>query len=177
MSASYCLSCSFRQCFGPDSDFIYQFIFFFNPTYVADFSALVEICRLLLEFVGDSGAFSSLSSHIFLDCLLIKILHRWYNCVEMINWLWLLIVIFTYCMPSCHCMNFQNLYTPDLWSFALIFFYSSIVTWNHCIHDNIWHPRAYILCQLDVTSSLIWMRTMCGSFLGICSHWCYLKVC
>ncbi|XP_042055165.1 E3 ubiquitin-protein ligase UPL6-like [Salvia splendens] len=44
-----------RQCFGPDSDFIYQFLFFFNPIYVADFSALVEICRLLLEFVRDSG--------------------------------------------------------------------------------------------------------------------------
>ncbi|XP_057809773.1 E3 ubiquitin-protein ligase UPL6 [Salvia miltiorrhiza] len=44
-----------RQCFGPDSDCIYQFLFFFNPRYVADFSALVEICRLLLEFVRDSG--------------------------------------------------------------------------------------------------------------------------
>ncbi|KAH6757940.1 ubiquitin protein ligase 6 [Perilla frutescens var. hirtella] len=43
-----------RQCFGRDSDFIYQFLFFFNPRYVADFSALVEICRLLLEFVRDS---------------------------------------------------------------------------------------------------------------------------
>lgn len=49
-----------RQCFGPDSDFIYQFLFFFNPRYVADFSALVEICRLLLEFVRDNGDVVSL---------------------------------------------------------------------------------------------------------------------
>ncbi|KAL8481260.1 hypothetical protein ACS0TY_027692 [Phlomoides rotata] len=43
-----------RQCFGPDSDFLYQLLFFFKPRYVADFSALVETCRLLLEFVQDS---------------------------------------------------------------------------------------------------------------------------
>lgn len=56
----------FRQCFGPDSDFLYQLLFFFNPRYVADFSALVETCRLLLEFVHDSGAFPWLTSHVFL---------------------------------------------------------------------------------------------------------------
>ncbi|KAI3469241.1 hypothetical protein Pfo_025904 [Paulownia fortunei] len=44
-----------RHCFGPDSDFLYQLLFFFNPRYVADFSALVETCRLLLEFVNDSA--------------------------------------------------------------------------------------------------------------------------
>ncbi|KAL7144289.1 hypothetical protein ABFS83_07G002000 [Erythranthe nasuta] len=49
-----------RECFGPDSDFLYQLLFFFNPRYVADFSALVETCRLLLEFVHDSGDLISL---------------------------------------------------------------------------------------------------------------------
>ncbi|KAK4405437.1 E3 ubiquitin-protein ligase UPL6 [Sesamum angolense] len=49
-----------RQCFGPDSDFLYQLLFFFNPRYVADFSALVETCRLLLEFVHDNGDVVSL---------------------------------------------------------------------------------------------------------------------
>ncbi|KAK4425990.1 E3 ubiquitin-protein ligase UPL6 [Sesamum alatum] len=49
-----------RQCFGPDSDFLCQLLFFFNPRYVADFSALVETCRLLLEFVHDNGDVVSL---------------------------------------------------------------------------------------------------------------------
>ncbi|EPS68435.1 hypothetical protein M569_06334, partial [Genlisea aurea] len=44
-----------RQCFGPKSNFLYQLVFFFNPRHVADFSALVEICRLLCEFAQDSG--------------------------------------------------------------------------------------------------------------------------
>ncbi|XP_059631989.1 E3 ubiquitin-protein ligase UPL6 isoform X2 [Cornus florida] len=44
-----------RHCFGPDSDFLRQLLFFFNAQNVADFSALVEICRLLQQFVRDSG--------------------------------------------------------------------------------------------------------------------------
>ncbi|GER51758.1 E3 ubiquitin-protein ligase UPL6, partial [Striga asiatica] len=43
-----------RQCFGPSSIFLSQLLFFFNPIYVADFSAFVETCRLLLEFSHDS---------------------------------------------------------------------------------------------------------------------------
>ncbi|XP_073118616.1 E3 ubiquitin-protein ligase UPL6 [Henckelia pumila] len=42
-----------RQCFGPDSNYLRQLLFFFNPNYVPDLSALVETCRLLCEFVGD----------------------------------------------------------------------------------------------------------------------------
>ncbi|XP_051127667.1 E3 ubiquitin-protein ligase UPL6 isoform X2 [Andrographis paniculata] len=49
-----------RQCFGADSDFVNQLLFFFNPRHAADFSALVEICRLLLEYVHDSGDMVSL---------------------------------------------------------------------------------------------------------------------
>lgn len=44
-----------RQCFGPDSDFLRQLLFFFNPKHAADVSALVETCRLLQEFVQDNG--------------------------------------------------------------------------------------------------------------------------
>ncbi|GMP57198.1 hypothetical protein CsSME_00021380 [Camellia sinensis var. sinensis] len=45
-----------RHCFGPDSVFLRQLLFFFNPQNVADFSALVETCRLLQQFVQESGA-------------------------------------------------------------------------------------------------------------------------
>ncbi|XP_057476366.1 E3 ubiquitin-protein ligase UPL6-like isoform X1 [Actinidia eriantha] len=44
-----------RQCFGPDSDFLRQLLFFFNPQNVTDFSALVESCRLLQQFVRESA--------------------------------------------------------------------------------------------------------------------------
>ncbi|PSR97874.1 E3 ubiquitin-protein like [Actinidia chinensis var. chinensis] len=49
-----------RQCFGPDSDFLRQLLFFFNPQNVADFSALVESCRLLQQFVRENGNILSL---------------------------------------------------------------------------------------------------------------------
>ncbi|KAK3029605.1 hypothetical protein RJ639_037922, partial [Escallonia herrerae] len=44
-----------RHCFGPDSDFLSQLLFFFNPESVTDFSTLVEACRLLQQFV-ENGA-------------------------------------------------------------------------------------------------------------------------
>ncbi|KAL7220882.1 hypothetical protein ACSBR2_013714 [Camellia fascicularis] len=44
-----------RHCFGPDSVFLRQLLFFFNPQNVADFSALVETCRLLQQFVQESA--------------------------------------------------------------------------------------------------------------------------
>ncbi|XP_052204385.1 E3 ubiquitin-protein ligase UPL6 isoform X2 [Diospyros lotus] len=44
-----------RHCFGPDSDFLRQLLFFCNPRNAADFSALVETCRLLQHFVHESG--------------------------------------------------------------------------------------------------------------------------
>ncbi|GMP76226.1 hypothetical protein CsSME_00032998 [Camellia sinensis var. sinensis] len=43
-----------RHSFGLDSDFLHQLLFFFNPQNVADFSALVETCRLLQQFVRES---------------------------------------------------------------------------------------------------------------------------
>ncbi|GMP57200.1 hypothetical protein CsSME_00021380 [Camellia sinensis var. sinensis] len=49
-----------RHCFGPDSVFLRQLLFFFNPQNVADFSALVETCRLLQQFVQESGDIVSL---------------------------------------------------------------------------------------------------------------------
>ncbi|CAK9136437.1 unnamed protein product [Ilex paraguariensis] len=47
-----------RHCFAPGSDFLRQLLFFFSPQNVADFSALVEACRLLQHFVRDSGVFN-----------------------------------------------------------------------------------------------------------------------
>ncbi|KAF3682690.1 E3 ubiquitin-protein ligase UPL6 [Capsicum annuum] len=49
-----------RQCFRPDSGFLRHLLFFFNPTYTTDVSVLVETCRLLLEFVRDTGDVVSL---------------------------------------------------------------------------------------------------------------------
>ncbi|XWS38900.1 hypothetical protein CRYUN_Cryun18bG0002900 [Craigia yunnanensis] len=43
------------HCFGPDSEFLRQLIFFFNARNINDFSVLVETCRLLQPFVQDSG--------------------------------------------------------------------------------------------------------------------------
>ncbi|XAR49722.1 Ubiquitin--protein ligase [Bertholletia excelsa] len=44
-----------RQCFGPDSVFLRQLLFFFNPQNMADFHALLETCRLLRQFVQESA--------------------------------------------------------------------------------------------------------------------------
>ncbi|KAG9136757.1 hypothetical protein Leryth_004517 [Lithospermum erythrorhizon] len=49
-----------RYCFGPDSDFLRQLLFFNNPKYVSDFAALVKISQLLQDFVHDSGDIVSL---------------------------------------------------------------------------------------------------------------------
>lgn len=43
------------HCFGADSDFLRQLLFFFNPQKAADFSALVETCRCLQQCVRESG--------------------------------------------------------------------------------------------------------------------------
>ncbi|KAL0457533.1 UNVERIFIED_CONTAM: E3 ubiquitin-protein ligase UPL6 [Sesamum latifolium] len=50
----------FRQCFGPDSDFLYQLLFFFNPRYVADFLHLLRpadcflnLFMIMVSFLGD----------------------------------------------------------------------------------------------------------------------------
>ncbi|XWS08452.1 hypothetical protein CRYUN_Cryun40dG0003700 [Craigia yunnanensis] len=44
-----------RHCFGPDSEFLRQLIFFINARNTNDFSVLVATCRLLQHFVRDSG--------------------------------------------------------------------------------------------------------------------------
>ncbi|XVF66063.1 hypothetical protein PTKIN_Ptkin10aG0004000 [Pterospermum kingtungense] len=44
-----------RNCFSPDSEFLRQLIFFFNARNINDFAVLVETCRLLQNFVRDSG--------------------------------------------------------------------------------------------------------------------------
>lgn len=47
--------CAFRKAFGPDSDFLRQFLYFFNAENHDDFLALVQIGRLILQFVQESG--------------------------------------------------------------------------------------------------------------------------
>ncbi|KAF7836898.1 E3 ubiquitin-protein ligase UPL6 isoform X1 [Senna tora] len=44
-----------RNAFGPDSDFLRQLLFFFNAENLDDFSVLVQTCKLLQQFVQDSG--------------------------------------------------------------------------------------------------------------------------
>ena len=44
-----------RRSFGPDSEFLRQLLFFFDAQNVGDFSALVETCRLVQNFVRDTG--------------------------------------------------------------------------------------------------------------------------
>ncbi|KAL6193597.1 hypothetical protein ACLB2K_034681 [Fragaria x ananassa] len=49
-----------KSCFGPDSDFLRQLLFFFDARSVGDFTVLVETCRLLQKFVRDTGDIVSL---------------------------------------------------------------------------------------------------------------------
>ncbi|XP_020230204.1 E3 ubiquitin-protein ligase UPL6 isoform X2 [Cajanus cajan] len=44
-----------RNSFGPDSDFLCQFLYFFKADNIDDFLILVQICRLLWWFVQDNG--------------------------------------------------------------------------------------------------------------------------
>ncbi|TKY72456.1 E3 ubiquitin-protein ligase UPL6 [Spatholobus suberectus] len=44
-----------RNAFGPDSDFLRRFLYFFNAENIDDFLILVQICRLLQQFVQESG--------------------------------------------------------------------------------------------------------------------------
>ncbi|KAK2448472.1 E3 ubiquitin-protein ligase UPL7 [Trifolium repens] len=44
-----------RKAFGPDSDFLRQFLYFFNVENHDDFLVLVQICRLILQFGQESG--------------------------------------------------------------------------------------------------------------------------
>ncbi|TKY54285.1 E3 ubiquitin-protein ligase UPL6 [Spatholobus suberectus] len=44
-----------RNSFGPDSDFLCQFLYFFKAENIDDFLVLVQICRLLWWFVQDNG--------------------------------------------------------------------------------------------------------------------------
>ena len=53
--SSFKLSHASRHCFGPDSEFFRQLLFFFNAKDSDDFTILMETCRLLLQNVQDSG--------------------------------------------------------------------------------------------------------------------------
>ncbi|CAN0855178.1 E3 ubiquitin-protein ligase UPL6 [Linum grandiflorum] len=49
-----------RHCFSPESDYLRQLFFFFNPRNNGDFGVLVETCRLILNLVGHAGDILSL---------------------------------------------------------------------------------------------------------------------
>ncbi|KAF3456410.1 hypothetical protein FNV43_RR01060 [Rhamnella rubrinervis] len=55
-----------RDCFGLDSKFLPQLLYFVDAKNVGDFSVLVETCRLLHRFVQDSGDIVSLFAGM--DC-------------------------------------------------------------------------------------------------------------
>ncbi|KAL9240764.1 hypothetical protein vseg_014947 [Gypsophila vaccaria] len=44
-----------RHCFGPTSKFLRELLFFFNPKNENDLSALLETCRLLLQYTQNTG--------------------------------------------------------------------------------------------------------------------------
>ncbi|XP_050375233.1 E3 ubiquitin-protein ligase UPL6 [Argentina anserina] len=49
-----------KSCFGPDSDFLRQLLFFLDSRSVGDLSVLVETCRLLHQYVKNTGDIVSL---------------------------------------------------------------------------------------------------------------------
>uniref|UniRef100_A0A1D1YSC8 HECT-type E3 ubiquitin transferase n=1 Tax=Anthurium amnicola TaxID=1678845 RepID=A0A1D1YSC8_9ARAE len=53
-----------RHCFGPDSEFLRQLLFFFNGSNKGDFTVLIETCRLMLQFLQESGDIVSLFSGV-----------------------------------------------------------------------------------------------------------------
>ncbi|KAK9288799.1 hypothetical protein L1049_017264 [Liquidambar formosana] len=78
-----------RLCFGLDSEFLRQLLFFFNAQNVGDFSALVETCRLLQQFVRDSGDIVSLfagmdysSKHTLVDY---RVKQLAYACIQAVH--------------------------------------------------------------------------------------------
>lgn len=75
-----------RHCFGPDSDFLPQLLFFFNPKNAADLSILRVTCRFFLKFAHESGNVLSLfagvdysSKHAIVDYRVKKLA---YDCVQ-----------------------------------------------------------------------------------------------
>ncbi|XP_023910665.2 E3 ubiquitin-protein ligase UPL6 [Quercus suber] len=78
-----------RHCFSPDSEFLRQLLFFFNARKAGDFAILVETCRLLVQFIRDSGDTVSLfagrdysSNHALVDY---RVKQLAYACVEAVH--------------------------------------------------------------------------------------------
>lgn len=78
-----------RHCFGSDSEFLRQLLFFFNARNAGDFAILVETCRLLVQFVRDSGDTVSLfagrdysSEHALVDY---RVKQLAYACVQAVH--------------------------------------------------------------------------------------------
>lgn len=71
-----------RSCYGPNSNFLRQFLFFFNAKNATDYSALVEVCRLLRQFVQNCGVYYliALWSTFCPYTMLVKlVIHFWWN--------------------------------------------------------------------------------------------------
>ncbi|KAK9992027.1 hypothetical protein SO802_027012 [Lithocarpus litseifolius] len=78
-----------RHCFSPDSEFLRQLLFFFNARNAGDFAILVETCRLLVQFIRDSGDTVSLfagsdysSNHALVDY---RVKQLAYACVDAVH--------------------------------------------------------------------------------------------
>lgn len=78
-----------RQCFGPDSPFLRELLYFHSPQNVSDLSILVETCRLLSQFAKDDGdvlkLFGTLdysSNHALVNYRVKKLV---YACIEAVH--------------------------------------------------------------------------------------------
>ncbi|KAF8401270.1 hypothetical protein HHK36_012203 [Tetracentron sinense] len=78
-----------RHCFGPDSEFLRQLLFFFNAQNVGDVATLVETCRLLHQNVQVSGDIVSLFAgmdyplkHVFVEN---KVKQLAYACIQAVH--------------------------------------------------------------------------------------------
>ncbi|KAL2922247.1 E3 ubiquitin-protein ligase UPL6 [Bienertia sinuspersici] len=78
-----------RHCFGPDSRFLCELLFFFNPRNTDDLFVLAETCRLLQHFAQDSGQVITLfagmdysSNHCLVDY---RVKQLTYACIRAVH--------------------------------------------------------------------------------------------
>ncbi|CAH1453191.1 unnamed protein product [Lactuca virosa] len=78
-----------RQCFGPDSEFLRELLYFLSPRNASDISTLVEACRLFSQFAKDSGDILNLfgGSHYSSDHALVnyRVKKLAYVCIQAIH--------------------------------------------------------------------------------------------
>lgn len=78
-----------RQCFGPDSEFLRELLYFLSPRNASDISTLVEACRLFSQFAKESGDILNLfgGSHYSSDHALVnyRVKKLAYVCIQAIH--------------------------------------------------------------------------------------------